>query len=159
MSMNPKFQFVVASPIGPIGVRTYMGSVSGVEFLDRRSKPFVSDDPFATEVTRQLQDYFSGVASLFSLPLSMSGSDFQQRVWRVLSKIKPGHVRTYGDIATELHTSARAVGNACRRNPIPIIIPCHRVISVSGIGGFSGATKGRHLDIKRWLLAHEGICL
>ncbi len=159
MSTNSKFQFVVASPIGPIGVCTSQGLLTGIEFLDRRSKLHASEDPFATEVARQLQDYFSSDVSVFSLPLNLSGSDFQQRVWRVLSKIKPGHVRTYGDIAMELNTSARAVGNACRRNPIPIIIPCHRVVSANGIGGFSGSTGGWRLEIKRWLLAHEGVAL
>lgn len=159
MSRNGTFQFVVPSPIGPLGIRTSHDLVSGVEFLDRRTKPFASNDPFALEIARQLHDYFCGAGSGFSLPLDLVGTDFQRRVWRVLAGIKPGTTRTYGDIATELNTSPRAVGNSCRSNPIPIIIPCHRVISASGIGGFSGTSGGWRLEIKRWLLQHEGVSL
>ncbi len=157
--MKGKFQFVVASAIGPIGVNTSQGRVDGVEFLDMRSQPFSSDDPFAVEVAERLKQYFSGSCSNISLPLNLRGTDFQKRVWRILSKIEPGTVRTYGDIAEELNTSPRAVGNACRANPIPVIIPCHRVVSASGIGGFAGTTSGRRISIKRWLLRHEGVFL
>ncbi|MCP3670591.1 MAG: methylated-DNA--[protein]-cysteine S-methyltransferase [Gammaproteobacteria bacterium] len=135
------------------------GRVQGVEFLDRRSKPFASDDPAALEAQRQLQRYFRDNAVGFSLPLQLLGTDFQKRVWHALTRISRGRVRTYGEIASELNTSPRAVGNACRANPVPLLVPCHRVISASGIGGFAGATRGRHLEIKRWLLQHEGVCL
>lgn len=159
MSNTHRFQFVVDSPIGPLGVTASQDQVDGVEFLDARSKPFSSDDPFAVKVAGYIKDYFSGCCSDISLPLNLQGTDFQIRVWLVLAKIRPGQVRTYGDIAKELNTSPRAVGNACRSNPVPIIIPCHRVVSARGIGGFAGATSGRRLDAKRWLLAHEGIFL
>jgi len=88
----------------------------------------------------------------------LQGTDFQRRVWRALSKIPYAEVKTYGQLAKELQTSARAIGNACRQNPLPIIIPCHRIVASHGIGGFAGKTTGSHIDAKRWLLAHETRC-
>ncbi len=158
MTKREKFQFVMDSPIGLIGVSTSRDRVTAVEFLDRRTQPFSSKAPFDAKVAGQLSSYFKGSLG-FSLLLDLQGTDFQKRVWKVLARIAPGSVRTYGDIARELNTSPRAVGNACRSNPTPIIIPCHRVISASGIGGFAGTTSGRRLDIKRWLLNHEGVSL
>ncbi len=157
MSSSRKFQFVLDSPVGPLGVNTSNGRVYEMEYLDRRSRSFDSEDLFAVEVRRQLQRYFQNSSADFKLPLDLVGTDFQKRVWKALVRIKRGSVRTYGDIAHELNTSPRAVGNACRANPVPLIIPCHRVVSASGIGGFSGKTSGRRIDIKRWLLAHEGV--
>jgi methylated-DNA-[protein]-cysteine S-methyltransferase len=159
MSNTGKFQFVVDSPIGPLGINISRDRVNEVGFLDRRSRPFASDAPFASEVTRQLDDYFKDGSLEFSLPLHLRGTDFQIRVWQLLIMIKPGEVRSYGDIADKLHTSPRAVGNACRANPAPIIVPCHRVVSANGIGGFAGTTKGKRIDVKRWLLKHEGVSL
>jgi methylated-DNA-[protein]-cysteine S-methyltransferase len=107
----------------------------------------------------QLKNYFSTAISLQSIPLAAKGTPFQKSVWRELSKIPIGETRTYGEIAKKLNSSARAVGNACRRNPIQIIVPCHRVISAKGIGGYAGETQGKQLSIKRWLLNHEGVQL
>lgn len=108
-------------------------------------------------VIAELEQYFSSAKSFSSIPLTPKGTDFQKAVWAELSKIPLGETRTYGQIAKSLNSSARAVGNACRRNPIQIIIPCHRVISANGIGGYAGETDGKQLDIKRWLLKHEGV--
>jgi methylated-DNA-[protein]-cysteine S-methyltransferase len=69
--------------------------------------------------------------------------------------VKPGKPQSYGHLADKLGSSARAVGNACRRNPIPVVIPCHRVVARSGIGGFAGQTRGDMIDYKNWLLEHE----
>ena len=106
--------------------------------------------------------YFNVLNFIFTNPeniqlpdMVISGTEFQKKVWKVMSLIAPGETRTYGDIAKELNTSPRAVGNACRSNPVPIFIPCHRVISSSGNGGFMGQTKGEAIAIKEWLLAHE----
>ena len=108
-------------------------------------------------VVAELEQYFSSAKDFNSIPLSPKGTDFQQSVWTELSKIPLGETRTYGQIAKSLNSSARAVGNACRKNPIQIIIPCHRVVSASGIGGYAGEKDGKKLDIKRWLLKHEGV--
>jgi methylated-DNA-[protein]-cysteine S-methyltransferase len=73
-----------------------------------------------------------------------------------LRSIPPGRTRTYGELASKLGTSARAVGGACRANPCPVVVPCHRVVAANGLGGFAGDTSGRKLEVKRWLLRHEG---
>lgn len=112
----------------------------------------------AKKIVGQLKAYFKNSGkSEFSVPLFASGTVFQKKVWRALQKIPCGKVVSYGEIATKLKTSPRAVGNACRRNPIPVIIPCHRVVSASGIGGYSGQTSGQLHDIKHKLLMHEGV--
>ena len=108
-------------------------------------------------VIAQLEQYFSSAKSFKSISLVPEGTKFQQAVWKELSKIPVGETRTYGQIAQILNSGARAVGNACRKNPIQIIIPCHRVVSATGIGGYVGETQGAQLDIKHWLLKHEGV--
>lgn len=107
----------------------------------------------------QLDNYFSSSKSFLTIPLAPQGTPFQRSVWQELREIPLGETRTYGDIANKLNSSPRAVGNACRKNPIQIIIPCHRIISAKGIGGYAGETEGRQLNIKRWLLKHEGVVL
>ena len=109
------------------------------------------------QTRQQLQAYGISSQQPLDVPLSPAGTEFQQRVWAVLRNIPVGSVRSYGDIADELNTSARAVGNACRANPIPLYIPCHRVVAKSGIGGFAGQTGGACLNIKKALLRHEGV--
>ncbi len=110
----------------------------------------------AETILIQLKNYFSSAIPFKTITLAPQGTKFQQSVWRELSKIPLGETRTYGEIAGKLNSSARAVGNACRRNPIAVIIPCHRVVSATGLGGYAGKTEGRQLNIKRWLLKHEG---
>ncbi|MBT8127262.1 MAG: methylated-DNA--[protein]-cysteine S-methyltransferase, partial [Gammaproteobacteria bacterium] len=95
----------------------------------------------------------------FDLPCALQGTPFQQKVWNELKKIPCGTVITYGELANKLGTSARAIGNACRKNPIPLVIPCHRVVAANGIGGYSGDTNGAWLRIKSWLLRHEGVTI
>ena len=109
------------------------------------------------ETLLHLKNYFSLVTSFHSKLLAPVGTPFQKAVWLELCKIPLGEIRTYGEIARKLNSSARAVGNACRKNPIQIIIPCHRVISAKGLGGYAGETDGKQINIKRWLLSHEGV--
>jgi methylated-DNA-[protein]-cysteine S-methyltransferase len=92
-------------------------------------------------------------------PLRLSGTPFQRRVWARLRQIPPGATRTYGELARQLETSPRAVGGACRANPVALFVPCHRVVAASGAGGFYGQSTGRWPAIKRWLLAREGVTL
>ena len=101
----------------------------------------------------QLNDYFDGLRKNFDLPLEPAGTNFQQRVWSMMEQIPYGKTITYGDIAEVLGSSARAVGTACAANPIPVIIPCHRVVAANDIGGYSGdggvETKRALLDLER----------
>ena len=107
------------------------------------------------EVRAQLGAYFRNPAHRFDLPLRLDGTTFQNRVWGALQRIPAGRTRSYGDLADSLASGARAIGGACRRNPVMIVVPCHRVVAQAGLGGFMGAVQGRALETKAWLLAHE----
>jgi len=148
------------SPIGVLAIRFEDSAVCELNFLHQAGCKAEAGRPTGTalmrEVCVQLQGYFSSSTSPLSIPVRLKGTDFQQRVWRALQQIPAGEVRTYGGLAKQLHSSARAVGNACRHNPVPIIVPCHRVVSAGGLGGFCGRTEGAEVRLKRWLLKHEG---
>ncbi len=150
--------FVMKSPVGYLYIETCDDTVIGLEYNTSKRPGRRRLSKQQTVVKKHIEAYFSD-KSEFDLNLELTGTTFQKRVWAVLQKIPAGNVKTYGDVAKQLKSSARAVGNACRANPIPLIVPCHRVISRTGIGGFSGETKGASIDRKRWLLAHEGVCV
>ena len=111
------------------------------------------ETPLLAETARQLRLYFAGNLRRFDLPLAPAGTGFEQRVWSAMREIPHGEARSYGELASAIGSGPRAVGRACGRNPIPIVIPCHRVISRSGLGGYSGEGG---VDTKRHLLALEG---
>jgi methylated-DNA-[protein]-cysteine S-methyltransferase len=102
-----------------------------------------------------IRAYFRDARSEIPLLQPPHGTPFQRRVWQALQQIPPGETRRYGELAEQLGSSARAVANACRANPLPILIPCHRVVSAAGLGGYMGEVDGPALEIKRWLLHHE----
>ncbi|MDX1252513.1 MAG: methylated-DNA--[protein]-cysteine S-methyltransferase [Gammaproteobacteria bacterium] len=129
-----------------------------MDFLDAHVAERAATDSIAAEVVRQVQRYFADPSHVFSLPLALPGTPFQQRVWQALCAIPPGQPRRYGELARQLGSGARAVGGACRANPVPIIVPCHRVVGAQGLGGYLGATAEEGLLIKRWLLEHESRC-
>jgi methylated-DNA-[protein]-cysteine S-methyltransferase len=110
-------------------------------------------------VARALSRYFADGTRPIGLDVLPAGTDFQRRVWRALQAIPAGQTRTYGELARQLGSGARAVGNACRNNPVSVVVPCHRVVAVSGPGGYSGHMTGAPLRRKRWLLAHEGVAV
>lgn len=148
---------LIETPIGPLGLRWRGFVLIGIDL-----EPAVPDgrDPGSKPpewIARPLRDYFDCPRHVFEPPLELAGTPFQQRVWVALRAIPAGQTRAYGDIARELGSAARAVGQACRANPCPILVPCHRVIGRHGLGGFAGDTSGRRIAIKRWLLAHEGV--
>ena len=103
----------------------------------------------------QLMRYIENPDFKFDLPLKLGGSKHQLDVWHAMQKIAPGKTQTYGELAEKLGSSPRAVGTACGLNPLPIVVPCHRVVAANGLGGFMGGKRNDPLAIKRWLLAHE----
>ena len=129
--------------------------VIGFEYWPQKQSQTARSD-LAREVQSQVNAYFSDGQFKFDLPLAPKGTDFQQRVWQLMIDIPAGEVISYGVAASQLQSAARAVGGACRANPIPLIIPCHRIVAKRGIGGFSGDTDGPSIDLKRRLLIHEG---
>lgn len=149
-------QFVMESPVGRLAIRTDEGKVTHVDYGVRAAVTSPLTDPLHKKIKQQLHAYFTKPATPFTLPLELQGTPFQQKVWRALQAIPVSKTLSYGELAARLHTSARAIGNACRANPIPLIVPCHRVVAKTHIGGFSGATQGSQIDRKRWLLRHEG---
>jgi len=154
-----EYQAVIEAPFGlpgcRIGIRVMRQALVGIDYLFSAVEPVDPVTPCATAVVNQLNAYFDSAGHHFTLPVELRGTPFQRRVWRALAAIPCGATRSYGLLAAELGTSARAVGNACRVNPVPVVIPCHRVTSASSIGGYAGETEGANISIKRWLLAHE----
>ena len=130
-------------------------SLLSIEFVAQPSqtaKPSVLTE----RIKQQLRQYERDPSFRFDLPVRAQGTAYQQKVWQALTTIPAGQLRRYGELSQQLNSSARAVGSACRRNPTPVVVPCHRVVAASGLGGFAGATDGDMLAIKNWLLAHEG---
>jgi len=143
------------APCGVLGIRCRADALTGLDFLPRGEKPQKPTNSFAILVCEQLQRYIEEPAAQFTVPLELAGTMYQQKVWQAMCRIPCGETRSYGELAADLKSSAQAVGQACGANPIPIIVPCHRVIGKAGLGGFMKHASGYPLEIKRWLLAHE----
>jgi len=142
------------SPLGPLTVTEQDGAIVS---LDWRAAANGEATPLLAEAAHQLEAYFSGKRDAFDLPVAPSGTPHQHKVWREMQKIPFGGYQTYGELAAAIGSSPRAVGTACGRNPIPIIIPCHRVLAAGGkIGGYSGSGGTK---TKRTLLSLEGVAL
>ena len=135
--------------------------VCGLEFTQKGPKLNITNaTAFIQIVTNQLDSYVRDSKFIFNLPLCIIGTDHQQKVWRQMLQIPPGSTLSYKDIAENIGSSPRAVGNACGKNKIAILIPCHRVIKEDGkLGGFMQSAIGYTVDIKSWLLKHEGLTL
>jgi methylated-DNA-[protein]-cysteine S-methyltransferase len=152
------FNAVIDAPFGKVGIRLEGDAVREIVYLPDSIANVAPETPLAKQTAEQIERYFERASAKFDLPLASVGTAFQQRVWQAISDIPPGAVRTYGQLAKQLGSAPRAVGQACGANYFPIVIPCHRVVSSSGIGGFANhAEEGFFRNIKRWLLAHEGI--
>jgi methylated-DNA-[protein]-cysteine S-methyltransferase len=142
----------VPSPLGMLTVTEEDGAITRLRWRGTAATP--APTPLLAEAARQLAAYFDKSLRDFDLPLRPAGSPFQQAVWRAMCRIPAGATRSYGAIAAEVGAPARAVGGACGSNPIPIIIPCHRILATGGsLGGYSG--QGGN-ETKRFLLALEG---
>lgn len=150
------YQAVIPASFAYIGLRMAGEAVSALDYLPVDTPEQPPTDAATARVVEQLQAYFLDSHAPFTVPLASQGTAFQQRVWQALQAIPPGTTLTYGELARQLGTAARAVGGACRTNPIPILIPCHRVVARLGLGGYAGEITGDPLSIKRWLLQHEG---
>lgn len=149
------YQAKMRTPWGLVGIHCADDLLTGITFLSPDNKEQLPHEVFPREVCAQLSAYFDDANFQFDLPLKLSGTEHQLKVWQALREIPCGEVQTYGDLAALLHSSPRAVGQACGNNPIPIVIPCHRVVSKAGLGGFMHRADSGALDIKQWLLTHE----
>jgi methylated-DNA-[protein]-cysteine S-methyltransferase len=152
-----RFDAVIDAPFGKVGIRVDEKSVREIVYLPGDTPGIDSDDPLTREAAAQIRAYFHQPSMRFDLPLDTAGTAFQQRVWRGICGIAAGQTWTYGQLAREIGSVPRAVGQACGSNPLPIVIPCHRVVAAGGIGGFAHHPgEGFYRNVKRWLLAHEG---
>ena len=141
------------SPLGPIHLEEEGGAVTGLRFCGQEVPAQGPVSPVLAQAAAQLAEYFAGQRQSFTVPLAPRGTPFQQEVWRALCAIPYGQTRSYGQLAAALGrpSAARAVGGACRRNPIWLMIPCHRVVGASGsLTGYAGG-----LERKKALLALE----
>ena len=151
----------VASPLGLLTVLASENGVHAIAFGSDRTEqaktnlPRAVNHPIINAAVEQLAMYFDGKLKVFDLPLNLRGTDFQKRVWKLLLEIPFGETRTYGDIALALGNAgaSQAVGAANGKNPVAIVVPCHRVIGASGhLTGYAGG-----MDKKKFLLTHEGV--
>ncbi|ENO89737.1 methylated-DNA--[protein]-cysteine S-methyltransferase [Thauera linaloolentis] len=150
------FDAVIALPFGPFGIRSAGGAVAELVFLPPDTALHAPANETARLAAEALHGWIDDPERPFPLPLLECGTAFQRRVWAEISAIPTGQTRSYGELSARLGSAARAVGQACGANPYPLVVPCHRVTSSSGLGGFANASGGWLLDVKRWLLRHEG---
>ncbi|MGR3455264.1 methylated-DNA--[protein]-cysteine S-methyltransferase [Pseudooceanicola sp.] len=140
----------VDTPVGPLFLQEEGGLLVRVTWREAASG---GGSEVLEEAARQIHDYFAGARQGFDLPLEVRGSDLQRAVCAEMAAIPFGKTVTYGEIARRLGVPAQAVGQACGGNPLPVVIPCHRVLGASGLGGFSGEGG---VETKVALLRHEG---
>lgn len=159
MSRAIRFAAIIATPLPGrprIGIQTRGDVLSQLQLLPGQTRLLPSGSPVAQRIVSRLEAYFAdGRADLTQLPVSPVGTAYQQRVWHALRTIQAGDSISYGELALLLGSGARAVASACRANPVPLVIPCHRVTAAYSLGGYMGRTEGREVAIKEWLLNHE----
>ena len=149
------YDVVVGFPKMKVAVATRDGRVAQIRYLRPDADLVAPTNALAERAARQLERYREDPDVKFDLPLLVEGTEFQRRLWQALGEIPRGKTLTYGEMARKLGGEARAVGQACGDNKLPIVIPCHRVVAAGGIGGFAHSTDGYLIEAKRWLLMHE----
>ena len=150
------YQARLPTPFALLGIRTEGDAIAEIVFLPKSAQALGPQDRLSARACAQIERYLGDSEFRFDLPLASRGTPFQHRVWGKIAAIGAGLTRSYGEIARELASSPRAVGQACGANPVPLVVPCHRVLAAGGIGGFAHHEGGFYLAVKRWLLAHEG---
>jgi methylated-DNA-[protein]-cysteine S-methyltransferase len=151
------YQARYPTPFAVLGIRTAGDKLTGIDYLPKGAATLDPLTRFAERACREFERYLDDPNFRFTLPFDYVGTEFQCRVWREISSISVGKTNSYKGIALRLKSAPRPVGGACGANRIPILIPCHRVLASNGIGGFMHARGGYPLEVKRWLLAHEGV--
>ena len=162
---RPRSQLLVSFMNYPCLYRAPFGNITLI-FDDAQNllelhlsgKPEYAPYPLPDIWQRKLDDYFAGRLQDFAQAISPNGTAYQQKVWQAIAEIPYGQVASYQDIARQIGSHPRAVGGACGKNPLALVIPCHRVVAKQGLGGFSSG-DAEALNIKRWLLKHEGVTI
>lgn len=152
--MLKEFDVVVRAPFGSVGISSH-GMQVDIVFLNESATVKAEPSKIAQQIAAQIEIYLNNPNASFNLPLVFKGTPFQRKVWGMISAIPSGQTRTYGELALQLGSGPRAVANACGANHLPLVVPCHRVVAKTSLGGFMrGMDDG--LKIKKWLLKHEG---
>ena len=149
------YDAILSAPMCALGACFSGDTLTRLDFLTADAARTPQPDSRVRQLASELDAYWANPEHAFGVEIAPQGTPFQLRVWRALMNIPAGQPTTYGALARQLGTAARAVGQACGSNPLPILIPCHRVVAASGLGGFMHASTGAPLDVKTWLLAHE----
>jgi len=149
------YQAIISAPFGKLGIRCSDTDLLGIEFLPRQTATRPPAGEMAKTICAELEAWLADAKHEIDLSFELDGTHHQCAVWQAMLAIPCGQTMTYGELAKQIGSSAQAVGQACGHNPIPIVIPCHRVVGKTGLGGFMKHAEGESLDIKRWLLAHE----
>ena len=147
----------IETPFAVLGIRTLGERVVDIDYLPVGIATLAPLNKLAERTCREIERYLADPEYAPDVPFDYNGTAFQCKVWKRIAAIPAGHVLTYNDVARSLGTAPRPVGGACGRNRIPIIIPCHRVVGANGLGGFMRGRGSDALQIKRWLLRHEGV--
>jgi methylated-DNA-[protein]-cysteine S-methyltransferase len=155
--MLESFHAKYPAPFAVLGVRTVGDLVTDIEYLPAEAAPLAPTTRLAERACREIERYLEDPAYAPKIPFEYRGTVFQCRVWKSISAIPAGRTLTYVDLARALRTAPRPVGGACGANRLPIVIPCHRVVSTNGLGGFMNSRSADALKVKRWLLRHEGV--
>ncbi len=151
------FSAIVPAPFGAIGIRIEGDVLKELSYLPPQYKAKPAGDKLTKKVAMQVAAYLNNPDYVFDLDLPEVGTEHQRKVWSIINAIPRGKVLTYGEVAHKIRSAPRAVGQACGANWFPLIIPCHRVTAMVGIGGFARHDGGFHQSVKRWLLQHEQV--
>jgi methylated-DNA-[protein]-cysteine S-methyltransferase len=157
--MLESYHAKLETPFAVLGIRTLGPRVTDIDYLPQGIAPLAPLNQVAERACHEIERYLRDPDYPPHLMFELSGTVFQCKVWKKIIAIPPGRTVTYNDIARVLRTAPRPVGGACGANRLPIVIPCHRVVSANGIGGFMRGGGEQALGIKRWLLRHERVAL
>ncbi|GAA5171205.1 methylated-DNA--[protein]-cysteine S-methyltransferase [Viridibacterium curvum] len=150
------FDAIYALPTCRFGARSDGEHINLLAFLPPAAHLQAPTTPLLKAFGKALHDWLASPDAPLPVTHRAKGTAFQQRVWRAISAIPRGQTRCYGELVASAGGTARAIGQACGANPLPILVPCHRVVAASGLGGFANASDGWLIETKKWLLAHEG---
>ena len=146
---------IIKLPFSTLGVFTHNEMLQAIDFLADDIHAMPAQDNISREVISQLEAYCQGDRFCFDLPMTMAKTKYQQHVREALLNIPAGKTLSYAGLAKQIGSGARAVAMACRHNPLPVVVPCHRIVAKNSMGGYAGATSGKPVETKRWLLEHE----
>jgi methylated-DNA-[protein]-cysteine S-methyltransferase len=148
------YEVLISAPFGWVGIRTRDGLISEITLIPPTLAVQAKTAEIMRPVTTQIEAYLRTPKTKLNFKCLSLGTPYQQKVWQAISQIPCGETRTYTELAQQIGSGPRAVANACGANPLPLLVPCHRVVAKNGLGGFMQGFDGG-LEIKKWLLAHE----